>query len=147
MIYHTERLRNRFILQSRPARQALRPLRHPGACRIAFASAYAQNRLMGQLEQVLVSLAALLINTEAAPLAVNEHIERALETLRVIGLAMQAGLDAQENGARLAARQKPRHAHLRPAKSRSKFAGWREETVALPAHILHPGLPENPCAA
>lgn len=131
LLYSTSNITNRFHRQSRPARQMLRPASHPGAFRTAFGgAAIHRKRVMAQLQQVLVSLAALTIEGDGSLTAMNEQIDRAIETLRVISLSIENAAGMQDDGH---TRRRPplgRHADPRIA-------------AALLAHLAQENLPES----
>ena len=67
LLYSTRNITNSFLRQSRPARQMLRPGRHPGAFRAAFGGATIhRKRVMAQLQQVLL-LRLLIFGLERSP--------------------------------------------------------------------------------
>lgn len=108
LLYSTRNITNSFLRQSRPARQMLRPGHHPGAFRAAFGGACIhRKRVMAQLQQVLVSLSALTIEGDGSLTAMNEQIDRAIETLRVISLSIESAAGLQDDGQDTRKRRRP----------------------------------------
>lgn len=135
LLYSTRNITNSFLRQSRPARQMLRPRHHPGAFRAAFGGACIhRKRVMAQLQQVLVSLAALTIEGDGSLTAMNEQIDRAIETLRVISLSIENTMGLQDNGQDARKRRRP------PS---GRETDPRTAAAALRAYLEQESLPES----